>query len=205
MNKKAKNALLGGLVTLLVVTAAWGFYERIHTASLGLQSIKVQKEYTAQQKAYKAKYNQIETDLINSNGKTNNAALKSMTTNISALNIADSYNRKLFKAVYTFSNVKQYNGRADSVKSYTSDDVRKNTDLFGGTDGSKEVSSLGLASTFDNVKTYLEKVDGNNIVSLAKVTYDSGYNGTTNGVGTRVYEVTYDQSQQKITNVKLVD
>lgn len=205
MNKKAKNALLGGLVTLLVVTTGWGFYERVHTASLNSQSVKVQKEYTAQQKTYKTKYNQIETSLINSNGKTSNAVLKSMTNNISALNVVSNYNQKLFKAVYTFSSVKQYNGRADRVKSYTSDDVRKNIDLFGSADGSKEVSSLGLASTFGNVKTYLEKVDGNNIVSLAKVTYDSGYEGTTNDVGTLVYEVTYDQSQQKITNVKLVD
>ncbi len=205
MNTKTKNALLGSLVALLVVTTGWGFYERVHTASLNLQSVKVQKEYTAQQKAYETKYDQVRTDLINSNGKTNNAVLKSMTTNISALNIASNYNRKLFKAAYTFNSVKQYNSRPTAVKSYTSDNVRKNTDLFGGTDGSKEVSTLGLASEFDNVKTYLEKIDGNNIISLARVSYDSGYNGTTNGTGTRIFEVTYDQSQQKITDVKLID
>lgn len=204
MDKKAKNVLLGSLVTLLVATTAWGFYERVHTASLSSQSAKVQKKYTAQQKAYKTKYTQIETNLINSNGKTSSPALKSLMTNTSALNVASNYNQKLFKAVYTFSSVKQYNSRTDRVKSYASDDVRKNTDLFGSAGGVKEVSSLGLASTFDNVKTYLEKVDGNNIVNLAKITYNSGYEGTTNGVCVLVYEVTYDQVQQKITNVKLV-
>ena len=83
-------------------------------------------------------------------------------------------------------------------------DLKKDKAVVGTGNTVKMIKATGLSSKRDNTKFWIESADDKNVVALGRVQFDSGFTNGPTITHTRVYELNYDKSQQKITKLSLV-
>lgn len=105
-----------------------------------------------------------------------------------------------FDGYYTFDKQKEYNDRAKSLGSVASSVVLKDEKIFE-PDPYQKVKQLGLHSKFTSLEFFPATLNDTEVTGSVYVSYSANYSDKKAGTGQAMYEVTFNRTDNKITNI----
>ena len=163
---------------------------------------KLDKQQTTAQKAYQAKYDQLEEQADKQLAKHGNASEQALAQNNRAYIKLKKASSAFFNVYYNWQTTSQFNSRSTKVSKVATPSVTSDSALFT-KDTQKTVDALELGSAYGGSTVRVVNVDGDNVTGLVTVHYGQGYNGN-NANGTAVYTVTYNQELNQFTQMQLI-
>lgn len=163
---------------------------------------KLDKQQMTAQKAYQAKYAQLEEQADKQLAKHGNASERALAQNNRAYIKLKKASSVFFNAYYNWQTTSQFNSRSTQVSKVATPSVTSDSALFT-KDAQKTVDALGLESAYSSSTARVVNVDGDNVTGLVTAHYGQGYNGN-NANGTAAYAVTYNQELDRFTQMQLL-
>lgn len=204
MDKKKENIELVAFGVLLVILIVTWLGVRIYNVQATNQLNTMQDKLSVEQEKYNNKLKNAEKQYIVNYANDDNHKdpnILSISDQINNYNTLNQANNSFFKVYFKYDSQKEYTQRKDKLSYMLTDNVKNDTKIFdsGKTSGFNTVDILNQEVTFSNVNTYLTSVNNNSIQGVANVTFK------VNGKDClRVYQVTYDKTIQKFTEIKLL-
>lgn len=204
MEENTKNKLLVSSVILLVLACvSWGFMRAGMVSWTKRQKVTDMQVSKAREGYYK-KLHRYQVEVEEDSSKSGDTNLRALSLQNGSEAQISAIGTRLFNLMYNWSNSKEYRQNSEKLKTITSNDVYDKNKLAANESSIQEIDDLGQSSEFDDAKFYIEKSDKNSVTALAKVTFSGGYSGVSKGTVSRVYEMTYDKNNKKITQLNLV-
>lgn len=196
-----------GFVVLIIVCVGFtvvfasrnSSYTRL-TAQQTVRNVALENRIDKEQKALNAAaYNRA----------INNASPQ-VKMNIKQINASEEANDKvneLFKIMLTYSSSKEFNSRAEQAKNLVSSNILANQNLFGTDldDGSHFVDNSGLHSVFLSADISAGLLKGNKLPLIIKANSLSWYTDQNHAQTADIYIATYDYTQRKFTELRLLN
>ena len=183
MMKKRNNSIL----TIVIATFSL----------LSLVFLTVSVVYTNNQKAsITEKISSIHKrsqNFVIDESKEKKAKRPGISSTLDALNV-------FFDGYYTFENQQEYNNRAKSLRNVARSDVLNDERIFE-PDPYKKVKQLDLQSKFTSLKFFPATLNDTEVTGSVYVSYSANYADKKAGTGQALYDVTFNRSDNKITNI----
>ncbi|TYC51050.1 hypothetical protein ESZ50_00515 [Weissella muntiaci] len=132
-------------------------------------------------------------DLVIDEAKEKKSKRPGISNSLDALN-------DFFDGYYTFENQQEYNNRAKSLRNVASSDVLTDEKIFE-SDPYKKVKQLELQSKFTSLKFFPATLNDTEVTGSVYVSYSANYADKKAGTGQALYDVTFNRSDNKITNI----
>lgn len=209
MQTKRENYVIIFLAVLIVVfSGLWLSFRMTHVKLLN-ESNQQQTALTKAKKDYKSHVADVQESLIKHSSNSNDTTIKAISLQNNTQASLDNVSSQFFKVYYSWNSNSDYSKRATKLSGLISNDLKNNKTVFdSGKDstGHGYIDALGLSSQYQGSKAQIEDVSGNVVKGLVKVTFSGKFSSSDaddgdNRNGYKVYEVTYDLNQQKITNI----
>lgn len=214
MLKDKSKTLLTVLIVILSIFAianSLGTMHHIKQRSALLDTEKREAKALATTKLnYQRHKERVETQTYNAAINSDDSVVKSVAVHNARYKALNHIAEKFFKVYYTWNNTKDYLERSEKLANIISPNLKTNKSIFDDgkdTTGHDYIKNTGIHGQFVSAIAYPEDDGTQNLQeALVEVKYQTWFNSNQNeaATATKYYEITYDQSQQKLTNIQLI-
>lgn len=202
-NKKQKIAI-GVLSGLMLLLGALWIGLRLYGVQATHKVETSQRELVHAKKNYHDNLKQAEHKYIVNYTNANDPVLYDISNQDNDYTILNKTCNQFFKTYWTYNSEKTYDARANKVGYLITDNVKNDKAIFN-SDKIRQYSVIdeeGQTATFNNATVYLTNNDKNTIQGIVNVNISVSTNGNGTNNQLRVYQVTYDKHQQKLSGIK---
>lgn len=204
MDNKKQNIIIGVLLGLMVVFGTSWIGLRLYNVQTLHKEETSQKDLATAKSNYHKKLKQAEHKYIVNYTNTNDPILYDISNQDNDYTILNKTCNQFFKTYWTYNSEKTYDNRVNKIGYLITDNVKNDKSIFN-SDKIGQYSVIkeeGQTATFNNATVYLTNNDKNTIQGIVNVNINVSTNGSGNNTQLRVYQVTYDKHQQKLSEIK---
>lgn len=204
MDNKKQNILIGILVALLVIFSGAWLGLRMHSVQAMQKEHQSQKDLAVAKKQYQKKLKNAEHKYIINYTNASDPVLYDISNQDSDYMLLSNACNNFFKVYWSYGSESDYDARANKLSYLITNNVKNDKSIFNSDKigGYSVIKEEGQTASFNSAKVFLTSDNGNVIQGVANVNFTVTTDGNGSNHQMRVYQVTYDKQQHKITGVK---
>lgn len=158
---------------------------------------------------YKNKEEKINKEaFLKAQNSTNHALNTVAQQNINYEKVS-KISKQFFRVYYHWRDSKDFQSRAEKLENIITPALKQDKKIFGevkDSTGGNFIDNAGYQSDYESSQSYLTQNQGSKVQALVKVTNTGWTKDQKNAIGTSThyYDLTYDLTTNKISNIKLV-
>lgn len=204
MDNKKQNILISVLVVLLIIFSGAWLGLRMYNVQIVQKDHQSQKDLAIAKKQYQKKLKSAEHKYIINYTNASDPVLYDISNQDSDYMLLNNACNNFFKVYWSYGSESDYDARASKLNYLITDNVKNNKTIFNSDKigNYSVIKEEGQTASFNNAQVFLTTDNGNTIQGVVNVDFTISTNGNGNNHQMRVYQVTYDKQQHKITDVK---